>query len=193
MLIAFLTTSIVVSSSCQKIVSNSNETSGNLSDCKKWFKSAVDDFNKNRNNFVSNYCKLPFLYGSGGDGFYIYPTIDNQKDLLEIMDHFISECKKEFDNSSKISFTKTYVSDYNLPLLCNSQDYSSYNPDGTKVYPDSKPPYYGFISEGETVYSILYNCGPLLGTYDTQASYQLYVVFDKTTKSYKFWAANDGM
>jgi hypothetical protein len=192
-----LTTIIFVSSHesirCQ-VASISKEIKiDSLDECKKWFKTAIVDLKKNKNNFVPTYCKLPFLSGRGGDGFYIYPTIDNPKDLFDLMDLFISECEEELGNLNKVSYSKTYVSDSTLPFLCNSYDYNAMNLDGSKEFPDAKPPYHGFIAEGETVYTISYQCGPLLGAFDVQATYELVVVFDKISQTYKFWAANSGM
>jgi hypothetical protein len=178
---------------CQEASSSKQIKIGNLSDCKKWFKTAIIDLKKNKNNFVATYCKLPFLSGSGGDGYYIYPTIDNPNDLLDLMDRFISECSEELGNVSNVSYTETYVSDSTLPFLCNSYDFRALNLDGTKVFPDAKPPYHGLIAEGETVYAISYKCGPFFEPYNVQISYELHVVFDKISQTYKFWAANSGM
>jgi hypothetical protein len=192
-----LTTIIFVSSyesiRCQEASTSKEIKIDNLDDFKKWFKSAIVDLKNNKNNFVPTYCKLPFLSGSGGDGYYTYSTIDNPKDLLDLMDRFISECGEELDNLNKVSCSKTYVSDSTLPFLCNSYEYRAISLDGTKEFPDAKPPYHGFIAEGETVYTISYQCGPFFEPYNVQISYELVVVFDKISQTYKFWAANSGM
>jgi len=182
-LIVFLVISVSVSYS---------QTEGTLHGCQKWFNTAMKDFKKDKKSFVSKYCKLPFLAGSGGDAYYSYYTIEDEDGMLGLMEQYISGCKKELSKSKNVGFTQTYVSDSTLSYLCNSLEFNERNLDGTKVNPDAKPPYYGLIAEGETVFRVAYGCG-YVEHYDTYVAHELYVIFDKVSKSYKFWAANSGL
>jgi hypothetical protein len=160
---------------------------------KKWFKTALKDIAKDKQNFTSKYCKLPFLTGSGGDGYYSYSLIEQSDEMLGLLEEYLVKCKKEFKNEKNITFTEIVVSDSTLGYLANSLEFNERDLDGNKVNPDAKPPYHGLIADGTIVYSISYGCGEIDERYETQVSYELYIVFDKESKSYRFWASTSGL
>lgn len=181
-LIVFLVISVSVSYS---------QTEGTLHGCKKWFNTAVKDFKKDYYNFTKNYCKTPFLHGQGGDAYYSYTTIQNEGVLVESLESIFS-CLNKNSSTKKFVFKEITASEESLSFLSNSYEYNERDENGKKVNPNAKPPYDGLISYGEKVFTISYNCGAKHPSYNSAPVYELYVIFDKATKSYRFWAATSG-
>jgi hypothetical protein len=166
------------------------QKSPSLADCKKWFKIAIKDFNKNPSNFSTIHCRIPFLHGSGGDAYYSYNTINNEGILIENINDIFG-CFKKI-SQKKISIKEFIANEESLSFLSNSYEYNERDENGNKVNPNAKPPYDGLISYGEKVFSISYNCGTKHPSYNTAPLYELYVIFDKKTQSFRFWAATSG-
>lgn len=162
-----------------------------LSDCKKWFKNAVADLKKDKKSFVDKYCKLPFLTGSGGDAYYSYNTIENQSTMLESIDEIFA-CSNKLNNQKHLTFKQFNATEASLSFLSNSFEFNERDENGNKVNPDVKPPYDGLITMGETFYTVSYECGEKHPSYDSSPVYELYVIFDKKSQSFRFWAATSG-
>lgn len=181
-LIVFLVISVSVSYS---------QTEGTLQGCKKWFNTAMKDFKKDNKSFVSKYCKLPFLAGSGGDAYYSYNTAENEGVLIESLESIFG-CFNKKSAPKKFVVKEIIASEESLAFLSNSYEYNERDDNGNKINPDLKPPYDGLISYGEKVFTISYNCGAKHPSYNSAPVYELYVIFDKVSKSYRFWAATSG-
>jgi hypothetical protein len=180
--IVFLVISVSVSYS---------QTGGTLQGCKKWFNTAMKDFKKDYYNFTKNYCKIPFLLGQGGDAYYSYNTAENDGVLIESLESIFG-CFNKKSAPKKFVFKEIITSEESLAFLSNSYEYNERDENGNKVNPKAKPPYDGLISYGEKVFTISYNCGTKHPSYNSAPVYELYVIFDKASKSYRFWAATSG-
>lgn len=182
-LIVFLFISISVSYS---------QTDGTLKECKKWFSLAMKDYKKDFSNFSSKYCKLPFLKGSGGDAFYSYNTIYEEALLIQSLKDIFG-CLNKNSSQKKLIFKEIIASEESLSYLSNSYEYNERDEKGNKVNPNAKPAYDGLIKFGEKAFTISYNCGPKHPSYGVAIVYDLYVIFDKSTQSYRFWASTSGL
>lgn len=162
-----------------------------LKECKKWFSLAMKDFKKDYYNFTKKYCKVPFLSGSGGDAYYSYQSLENEGVLVESVESIFA-CSQKLSNQKNLTFKEFKASEASLSFLSNSLEFNERDENGNKVHPDVKPPYEGFIKMGETFFTVSYECGEKHPSYDSSPVYELYVIFDKKSKSFRFWAATSG-
>lgn len=170
-----------------------SQKNGSVEGCKKWFQSAVADFKKDKQSFVSKYCKIPFLNGSGGDAFYSYSRLTTSEEVLKNFDEYLENCATDIAKPKNLTFLKTTASTRTLTYLTNSYEYNERDEKGKRVNKNMKPHYDGLVTMGERIFIVKYNCGEKHPSYGVPPLYELYVSFDKTTQTYKFWASTSGL
>lgn len=183
-LLILLITSLVVFNE----VSVFAQSGGNLKDCRKWFFTVVKELPKKKKTFATNHFKIPFLQGLSSDAHYSYEKISDTKGLLDCVNIFLSDCVKDFKKQSSVNIKEIIANEETLSNL-NIRSEDQFDEQGNPLPQTNEIPYQGLINSGDQVFIISSNCGPVYQIYDLPLTSTLYVIFDTTSKKYKFWAA----
>jgi len=170
-----------------------SQKNGSVEGCKKWFKTALTDFKKDKQSFVNKYCKIPFLNGSGGDAYYSYSRLSSSEEVLKNFVEYLEYCESDIEKPKNLTFLKTTASTKSLTYLTNSYEFNERDEKGKRINITMKPHYDGLVTMGEKIYIVKYNCGEKHPSYGVSPLYELYVSFDKATQTYKFWASTSGL
>lgn len=170
-------------------ISLNAQSGGNLDDCKKWFFSITKELPKNKHTFAKKHFKLPFLEGLSSDAHYTYNRISSPKQLAYSVKTFFTDCSKDLKNTSSIQFKEVSANEQTLENLLLSYAYTEVDDNGKKVNPNEPVSYLGLVNNGDQVFIISTPCGPVYEIYDLPLTVNYYVIFDRTSKAYKFWAA----